>query len=64
MKRDATDAYIRNVENIREHLDVIRAEVDRMIADTDSPTWADVGDLAHVSSELRDVVTFLTGEDR
>ena len=62
--RDATQATIEHTEAIREHLETIRAELEKTIAETDSPTWADVGTLAHISSELRDIVAFIRNEDR
>jgi len=63
-KRDATQAFIEHVELIRSHLATIETRLQERIDETRTPDWADVGDLAHVSSELGDVVAFVNGEDR
>ena len=63
-KRDATDAFIEHADLIRQHLTTINAKLQERIDETRSPDWADVGDLAHVSSELADIVAFVNGDDR
>ena len=57
----ALDAYVLRMEGIREQLETIsNALTDRV--SPDDVTWGHVGDLAHVHSELADIVAFLTGE--
>ena len=63
-KRDATAAFIEHVTLIRAHLATVAAKLEERVDETRTPDWADVGDLAHVSSELADVVAFVNGEDR
>ncbi|MBT3265711.1 hypothetical protein HN371_01085 [Candidatus Poribacteria bacterium] len=62
--RDATQATIEHNDSIEASLEAIRAELASRIAEIQSPTWADVGELAKVSSDLRDVVAFMRNEER
>jgi hypothetical protein len=62
--RDATQATIEHNDSIEASLETIRAELASRIAEIKAPTWADVGDLAKVSSDLRDVVAFMRNEER
>jgi hypothetical protein len=62
--RDATQATIEHTDDIREYLDIIRAELDKMNDETDSPSWSHVGSLAHMSHELREIVAFVRNEER
>lgn len=63
-KRDATQAFIEHADLIRQHIATLSAKLQERIDETRSPDWADVGDLAHVSSDLADIVAFVIGEDR
>lgn len=64
-KQTATDAFLERVHQIRELLDIIRAAADEHFeVDPESVTWGHVGNVAHIASELRDVVAFIRNENR
>jgi len=64
-KEKAVDAFVDRVHEIRELLDIIRAAADEHFeVDPENVNWGHVGNVAHIASELRDVVAFIRNEER